>query len=159
PYVAGLASRRELTALFAEMLGELTLGHVYVMGGDMPEVPQVKGGLLGADYEIADGRYRFAHVYRGQNWHPRLRAPLTEPGVNVQPGEYLLAVNGHDLRAADNVYAFSEGTAGKAVVLKVGPKPDGTGSREVTVVPVESEATLRNLSWIEENRRKVDQLS
>jgi tricorn protease len=159
PYVAGIASRRELTALFAEMLGELTLGHVYVMGGDVPEVPQVKGGLLGADYEIADGRYRFARIYRGQNWHPQLRAPLTVPGVDVRPGEYLLAAGGRELRAADNVYAFFEGTAGKAVVLKVGPKPDGTGARDVTVVPVESEATLRNLSWIEENRQKVDRLS
>jgi tricorn protease len=159
PYLAGLASRRELTALFSEMLGELTLGHVYVQGGDVPQVPPVRGGLLGADYEVVEGRYRFARVYRGQNWHPQNRAPLTAPGVNVRPGEFLLAVNGQELHAHTNVYQAFEGTAGKAVVLKVGPRADGTGAREVTVVPLASEAVLRNLSWIEENRRKVDRLS
>ena len=119
------------------MLGELSLGHVYVGGGDVPRGPKVKGGLLGADYKVENGRYRFARVYDGENWNPELRAPLTQPGVNVKAGEYLLAVNGRDLRGDDNVYSFFEGTAGKQVVLKVGPNPDGTGARDVTVVPVD----------------------
>ena len=131
------------------MLGELTVGHLYVGGGDAPEAKRVPGGLLGADFSIENGRYRFARVYNGENWNPSLRAPLTQPGVNVQAGEYLLAVNGRDVSAAENVYSTFEDTAGKSVVLKVGPSADGTGSREVTVVPVASEANLRYLAWIE----------
>jgi tricorn protease len=115
--------------------------------------------LLGADYSIENGRYRFARVYSGENWNPDARAPLTQPGVHVVAGEYLLAVNGRDLRATDNLYSFFEGTSGKQVVLRVGPDPTGKGAREVTVVPVASETRLRNLAWIEGNRRKVDVLS
>jgi tricorn protease len=159
PYLKDVASRHDLNYLFAEMLGELSLGHVFVGGGDTPEVPRVKGGLLGADYRIENGCYRFAHVYQGENWNPKLRAPLTQPGAKVAQGEYLLAVNGREVRGTENIYSFFEGTAGKAVVLKVGPTADGKGSREVTVVPVESEQALRNRSWVEENRRKVDQMT
>ena len=74
-----------------QMLGDLVLGHTYVGGGDVPEIKRVRGGLLGADYELANGRYRFARVYRGENWNPQLRAPLTQPGVNVEAGEFLLS--------------------------------------------------------------------
>jgi tricorn protease len=141
------------------MLGNMVVGHLGSGGGDTPEVKRVQTGLLGADYEIADGRHRFARVYNGENWNPQLRAPLTQPGVNVKAGDYLLAVNGRDVRAADNVYSFFEGLANKSVVLKVGKDPGGAGAREVTVVPVADEAGLRNLAWIEENRRKVDKAS
>ena len=158
-YLAGLGSRSDLNYLFAEMLDDMTVGHLYVGGGDTPQVKRVRGGLLGADYRIENGRYRFARVYSGENWNPELRAPLTQPGVNVVAGEYLLAVNARDLRAPDNIYSFFEATANKSVVLRVGPDPSGANSREVTVVPVESETALRNLAWIEDNRRRVDQLS
>ena len=141
------------------MLGELTVGHLFISGGDTPEISRVKGGLLGADYEIANGRYRFARVYSGENWNPDLRAPLTQPGVNVKAGEYLLAVNGRELKTTDNVYALFEATADKAIQIEVGPNADGKGSRTVTVVPVEEEFGLRNLAWIEGNRRKVDEMS
>ena len=94
-------------------------------------------GLLGADYTVENGRYRFARIYNGENWNPQLHAPLTQPGVNVKEGEYLLAVNGRDLAATDEIYSFFQETAGKQIVLKVGPNPDGSGSREVTVVPVD----------------------
>jgi len=105
-----------------------------------------------------DGK-KVARVYGGENWNPDLQAPLTHPGVNVAAGEYLLAVNGREVRAGESLYSFFEGTAGKQVALKVGPNPDGTGAREVTVVPVENEYGLRNRAWIEENRRTVDRLS
>src|SRR5215470_7574679 len=159
PYLASLAHRADLNYLFQEMLGELSVGHLYVQGGDTPDPKRVPGGLLGADYKIENGRYRFAHVYNGENWNPNLRAPLTQPGVNVVAGEYLLAVKGRNLTAGDNIYSFFESTAGKQVVIKVGPNPDGSNSREVTVVPIQNEIGLRNLAWIEENRRKVDQMS
>lgn len=159
PYVASIGHRGDLNALFNDMLGELSVGHLYIGGGDAPEVPDVKVGLLGADYEIANGRYRFSRVYNGENWNPELQAPLTQPGVNVKAGEYLLSVNGRELKAADNIYAAFEATAGKALQIEVGPNADGKGSRAVTVVPVEDEYGLRNLAWIEGNRRKVDELS
>jgi tricorn protease len=159
PYLDSLAHRADLNYLFQEMFGELTVGHLYVSGGDIPNPDRVVGGLLGCDYAIENGRYRFAKIYDGENWNPQLRAPLTQPGVNVQEGEYLLAVNGRNLAASDNVYALFQNTAGKQVVIKVGPNPDGTQSREVTVTPVPNEGGLRNLAWVEGNRRKVDKLS
>jgi tricorn protease len=159
PYLEDLSSRDDLNYLFEEMLGEITVGHMFVGGGDTPEPKRVKGGLLGADYAVENGRYRFARVYNGENWNPKLRAPLTQPGVNVSPGEYLLAVNGRELTAKDNLYSYFEETAGKAVVLRVGPDPRGAGARDVTVVPLEDEFALRNLAWIEGNRRKVDELT
>jgi tricorn protease len=159
PYLKSVAHRADLNYLFGEMLGELTVGHLYIGGGDTPEPRRVSGGLLGCDFSIENGRYRFARVFNGENWNPSLRAPLTQPGANVQAGEYLIAVNGRDLTASENVYSRFENTAEKSVVLKVGPNADGSNSREVTVVPVASESNLRYLAWIEGNRRKVDTMS
>ena len=158
-YLPGVASRADLNYIFAEALGDLTVGHLFVRGGDEPETKRISVGLLGADYTIENGRYRFSRVYDGENWNPQLHAPLTQPGVNVTQGEYLLAVNGRDVRGNDEVYSFFEETAGKSVILRVGPNPDGTGSREVTVVPIESETGLRQLAWVEDNRCKVEKLS
>ena len=159
PYLRSVVARSDLTYLFQEMLGNLVVSHLGVAGGDLPEVKRVQTGLLGTDYEVANGRYRFQRVYSGENWNPQLRAPLTQPGVNVKAGEYLLAVNGREVRPPENVYSFFEGLADKSVVMRVGPDSNGSGAREVTVVPVADESRLRNLAWIDENRRKVDQLS
>ena len=159
PYLDGLSSRDDLNYLFREMLSYMSVGHMFVRGGEEPKVPHVSVGLLGADYTIENHRYRFARIYDGENWNPELHAPLTQPGVNVKAGEYLLAVNGHDVSGDDNIYSFFEETAGQQTVLKVGPNADGSKSREVTVVPVDSEGNLRNLRWIEDNRRLVDKLS
>ncbi len=158
-YLDGISSRNDLTYLFEEMLGNITVGHMFIRGGSQPEVPKLKVGLLGADYKIENGRFRFAKVFNGENWNPQLQAPLTQPGVNVKEGEYLLAVGGRDLRSSENLFSLFTETAGQQTVLKVGPNPDGSGAREVTVVPVDNEQNLRHLAWIEDNRRKVDQLS
>ena len=158
PYLDGIGSRDELNYLFEEMLGEITIGHMFIRGPREPD-NSPKTGLLGADYSVDHDRYKFAHIYNGENWNPALHAPLTQPGVNVKEGEYLLAVNGRDLHASDNIYSFFEGTAGKQVVLHVGSNPDGTGARDVTVVAIDSEHGLRNLAFIESNRRKVDQMT
>jgi tricorn protease len=141
------------------MLGNMTVSHLRAAGGDLPVPKRVRGGLLGADYRIENGRYRFARVYNGESWNPQLRAPLTQPGVNVIEGEYLLAVGGVDLIPPRDLDEALEGTAGKSIVLRVGPDPSGANSREVTVVPIEDELALRNRAWIEDNRRRVDQLS
>ena len=159
PYLGGIGSRADLNYLFAEMLGNMVVGHLGVGGGDQPEVRRVQTGLLGCDFRIENGRYRFERVYNGENWNPEMRAPLTQPGVNVAAGEYLLAVNGRNLGAADNVFSFFEGTSGKQTTIRVGPDPSGTGARDVVVVPTGSDSRLRNLAWIEDNRRKVDQLT
>jgi tricorn protease len=158
-YVTGLGSRWDLNYLWREMLGELTVGHLFVSGGDQPQPNRVRGGLLGADYRIENGRYRIAKIFGGENWNPQTRAPLTQPGVNVNPGDYILAVNGRELRGSDEIFALFEGTAGKAVTLRVAADASGTNERVVTVTPVDSEVALRRLDWVESNRRKVDQLS
>jgi tricorn protease len=132
---------------------------MFIGGGDIPEAPKVKGGLLGADYKIENGRYQFARVFNGENWNPDLRAPLTQPGVEVKAGEYLLEVNGVEVRPPADVSKFLENTADTQVRIKVGPNPDGKDARDVTVVPVGTEFPLRNRAWEEDNRRKVDQLS
>ena len=158
-YLPGLGSRDELNYIFRETMGELTVGHLFVGGGDEPEIKRIPVGLLGADYKIENGRYRFARIYDGENWNPQLHAPLTQPGVNVAEGEYLLGVNGRELHGSDNIYSFFQETAGKTTLLRVGSNADGSGSREVSVVPVETERGLRQLAWVEGNRRKVEQLS
>ena len=158
PYLERLASRDEFTYLSNEMLGEIQVGHMFVSGPHGPK-DAPKPGLLGADYTVESNRYKFAKIYNGQNWTPSLIAPLTVPGINIVEGEYLLAVNGRELHATDNLDSFLDGTAGKQTVLRVGAKPDDSDGRDVTVVPVDSEHGLRNIDWIEANRRKVDQLS
>jgi len=155
-FLPDLATRRDLNRVIRWMCSELAVGHHFVSGGDTGEDSEpVPGGLLGADLEVHDGRYRFARVLGGLNWNPDLRAPLTEPGVDVRDGEYLLAVDGRELVAPDNPYAPFEHTAGRIVELTVGPNPDGTGSRVVRVVPIEDEMWLRNRAWVEDNIRKV----
>lgn len=155
-FLPHLAHRSDLSRVIQWMLSELGVGHSSGGGGDpRRDTTTVAGGLLGADYEVADGRYRFGKVYGGLNWTPDLRSPLTQPGVDVQAGEYLLAVDGVDVRPPANLYSFFEDTANRQVRLTVGPNADGSGSRTVTVVPLESEAALRNRDWVEGNLRRV----
>jgi tricorn protease len=155
-FLPHLAVRDDLNRVIQWMCSELGVGHHRVGGGESRTEPSsVPGGLLGADYSIENGRYRFKKVYGGLNWNPELRSPLTEPGVNVKAGEYLLAVNGRDLRTDTSVYAPFENTAGKIVEITVGPTPDGSASRSVSVVPIPNEAALRNRDWVEGNLRRV----
>jgi tricorn protease len=159
PFVKAAGGRGDINHLFDEMLGELTVGHMFIAGGDMPKATEVKGGLLGADYRVENGRYRFARIYNGENWNPELRAPLTQPGVDVKVGDYLIEANGVDVRPPGEVYKYFENTAGKQIKIKVSSNADGKDAREVTVVPVADEFPLRNRAWEEDNRRKVDELS
>jgi tricorn protease len=153
-----LAVRSDLNRLIQWLCSELGVGHHRLGGGDFIADPvEVPGGLLGADYEIADGRYRFKRVFGGLNWNPELRAPLSEPGVSVSQGDYLLAVDGRELKAPDNLFARFENTAGKIVELTIGPNVDGSSPRTVEVVPIANERALRNRAWVEGNLRKVDE--
>lgn len=156
-FLPHLSCRSDLNRVIRWMCSELSVGHHRVGGGDYYFDPElVEGGLLGADYTIDNGRYKFKKVYGGLNWNPDLRSPLTEPGINVKAGEYLLAVNGQELLSSTNLFSLFEKSAGKIVELTVGPNPDGSGSRTVNVVPVSSESSLRNRDWVEGNIEKVD---
>ena len=155
PYVA---DRYSLTYILGEMIGELSNSHTYVGGGDYPSVPTVTVGLLGADFEVdpASGVYRIKKIYPGENWDSSLRSPLTEPGVQVKEGDYLLAVNGRSLRAPQNLYELFVNTANETVTLTVNSKSSDDGSRTVQVKPIADEFKLRELNMIEANRKKVD---
>ncbi len=151
--------RADLTQLLGQMQGELTVGHSFVGGGDLPGTEGSPAGLLGADLEIANGRYRIQKVYGGENWNPELQAPLSAPGVSVHAGDYILAVNGRELLAPQNPYEPFIGTVGRQVQIRVNDRPTLDGSRLVTVVPIGNEVGLRTRDWVESNRRTVDRLS
>ncbi len=154
-----LAHRSDVDYLFKNMLGELVLGHVFVRGGDFPKTRKVSVGLLGADYEKANDYYRITKIYSGLNWNPDLTAPLTQPGIDVKTGNYLLAVNGLPLDDKTNIYSLFQNTAGKQTKITVNSSPTLEGAKDFTVVPVSDETNLRRMDWVEGNRRKVDSLS
>ena len=138
------------------MLTGFSVGHLRGSGGAIPQAEKVPGGLLGADYEIKGGRYCISKIYTGGAWSPDARAPLAQPGLNVHAGDCIVAVNGEAISGDEDIQKPLEGTAGHAVSLTLSA---GAATREVTVVPVPSEAKLRNLDWIDANRRRVDELS
>lgn len=156
PYVM---HRADLNYLMDMMGAEIAIGHSYVRGGDMPNVPQVVGGLLGADFAIENGRYKVTRIYDNESWNPDLRSPLATPGATVNVGEYILAINGVELKAPDNIYRLLDGTANKQTALTVNTSPAMEGARTVTVVPVPNEQALRTRAWVESNRRLVEKLS
>lgn len=156
-FLPHLSCRNDLNSVIQWMCSELAAGHhrITSRGEVMNQPATIPGGLLGADYSIDKNRYRFKKIYGGLNWNPTMRSPLTEPGVNAKAGEYLLAVNGKELKATDNIYQYFENTSGKIVELTIGPNADMTGSRVVKVVPVANEMALRNRDWVEGNLKKV----
>jgi tricorn protease len=156
-FLPDVATRADLNRVIQWLCSELAVGHHRGGGGDnFIDAKPIPGGLLGADYEVANGHYRFRKVYGGLNWNPTLRSPLTEPGLNVKAGDYLLAVDGRPLAPPTNLYSAFENTANRAIDITVGPTPDGKGARTITVVPVASEDALRNRDWVEGNIRKVN---
>jgi tricorn protease len=157
PYVAAIASRADLNYVFQDMLGEFSVGHLRGGGGTIPRARRVPGGLLGADYVIHNNRYCLAKIYSGGEFNPHEKAPLAQPGLNLKLGDCILAINGQELTSAVDIQQALEGTAEHAIALRVAAA-DGK-ARDVTVVPIASEANLRHIDWIESNRRKVDQLS
>jgi tricorn protease len=156
PYVM---HRADLNYLIDMMGSEIAIGHSYVRGGDMPEVPASTGGQLGADFTIDQGRYRITRILDAESWNPDLRAPLAGPGIDAHVGDYLLAINGEELRAPDNLFRMLDGTANRQVVLTLNARPVMDGARHVTVIPVPNDQGLRTRAWVEHNRRLVDSLS
>ncbi|MBN2687692.1 MAG: PD40 domain-containing protein [Deltaproteobacteria bacterium] len=155
-FLPALTCRSDLNRLLSWMLSEMSVGHHFVMGGDFYRRGEtIPVGLLGADYAVENGRYRCAKVLGGLNWNPGLRSPLSEPGVDVHAGDYILKVDGKGLAADMNIYRLFENKAGKIVELTVGPRADGKKARTVSVVPIADERALRNRDWVEGNIRKV----
>jgi tricorn protease len=156
PYVN---HRADLNYLLDNMGAEIAIGHSYVRGGDMPDVPPSPGGLLGADFAIESDRYKITRIYDNESWNPDLRAPLAAPGIDVSVGDYVVAVNGIELKAPDNIYRLLDGSANRQTVLTLNNRPAMEGARQVTVIPAANEQGLRTRAWVEANRRLVDKLS
>ncbi len=152
--------RADIDFLFGEILGELEAGHTYVASGDEPKVARIEGGKLGADL-IADpsGRYRITKIYAGENWHDDYRSPLTEPGVDVKEGDFLIAIDGAAVTTKDNPYSFLENKTGKQVILTVNSQPSAAGARQTTIRPVESELNLFYLDWVRSRMALTEKLS
>jgi tricorn protease len=158
-FLPDVASTNDLYRVMQWMFSELSVGHHrFSATGDRRTNPEfVPGGLLGADYEVSNNRYRIKKIYGGLNWSPDLRSPLTEPGVNVQTGDYILEVNGNPVTADKNFYSYFENTADKITTLTIASSSDGNNKRTVKVVPISNEVALRNRDWVEGNVRKVNE--
>jgi tricorn protease len=157
PLAASVGVRADLTYVIGEMIGELSSGHTYVGGGAVPRPKRLNVGMLGARFErdLKTGFYRISRILKGQNWDPSRRSPLTEVGVNVKEGDYLIAINGRPLNKLADIFEALDNTAGRQVTLKVNGVPDEKGSREVVVVPIQTEGQLYYYNWVEGNIEKV----
>ncbi|WNB18644.1 S41 family peptidase [Marivirga arenosa] len=159
PWVKYVNHRTDLNYLVDILSGEVAIGHSYVSGGDMPDLDRIPVGLLGADYEIANGYYRIKKIYDGEHWNPDIESPLGLTGQNINVGDYIVEVNGRRLTANDNIYDLFAQTSGRVVSLMVNDNASMSGARRVYVKPVSSEYRLRYIDWVEGNRRKVDEMS
>jgi len=162
PWVQSIASRADLNYIFQEMLSAFSVGHLRGNGGEIPEAKHVPGGLLGADYEVKNNRYCIAKIYTGGEFNDYsstlAKAPLAQPGLNVKVGDCILDINGRELTAETDIQEPLEGTAGQVVSLRIG-SADGANTRDINVIPILSEAGLRNRDWIDGNQKKVSELS
>ncbi len=156
PYVA---DRNDLDYVLGEIAGELNAGHTYVGPSPDTNTKRVDNGLLGAEIVPADSYYKVQHIFPGENWHEQYRSPLTEPGVRVGEGDYILAVDGVSTKGVDNFYRLLENKANRVVTLLVNSKPDTNGARSERVRPVKKETNLRYLDWVESRRRYVEKAS
>jgi tricorn protease len=159
PWIDHVRHRTDLNYVVDIMSGEVAVGHSYVSGGDLPNVDRVPVGLLGADLELQDNALKITKIFKTQPWNPSLEAPLALPGVKVEEGDYIVAINGRDVLAQENPYMLLEQTAGREIYLDVADNARGRNSRQVLVKPIRSERGLRYANWVEGNRIKVDEWS
>jgi tricorn protease len=161
PWLEHVAHRSDLNYVIGEMISELNVGHAYISGGDyeLPDRPEV--ALPGAELELdrQSGRYRIAKLLYGQNEEDRYRSPLTEVGVEISQGDYILAIDGEELLGSMNPYRLLRDKADRPVELRVNAQPTSEGARSVRVRPITSESSLRYLAWVEGNRSRVDEMS
>ena len=158
PYVS---HRADLDYIFGEIISEANTGHSYDNYGDFERVKRIDGGLLGAKLkaDAKANRYVISKIYQGQNWNEDLRSPLTEQGIDVKEGDYLISINGNNVTLADNPYKFLENTANKHIEITVNSSPSATGAKTYTIKPIKSELNLIHYDWVETRRAMVDKLS
>ena len=159
PWIEHVRHRTDLNYVLDILSGEVAVGHSYVRGGDMPDVERVGIGLLGADYSLEGGYYQIKKIYTGESWNPSLQGPLAMPGLEVEEGDYILAVNGNAIAQEENIFSLFEETVSRQTSITVNSSPTMEGARQITVKPIGNEFQLRSFDWIEANRRKVDELS
>ncbi|MDH4220150.1 MAG: PDZ domain-containing protein [Candidatus Aminicenantes bacterium] len=152
-------TRWDANFIFGDIIGELNASHTYVGGGDLEAGKQQNVGMLGIDWALENGAYRIAKIVDGAPWDNEVRSPFKLPGVNVNEGDYILAVNGIPLDKTKDPWAAFQGLAGKTVALTLNEKPTSEGAREVIVETLRNESRLRNLEWIESSRRRVKEAS
>ncbi|MBK6962481.1 MAG: PD40 domain-containing protein [Bacteroidales bacterium] len=156
-----VSHRADLDYILSEIVSETNTGHAYVDWGDFKKVKRVDGGLLGAELvaDEASGRYRIAKIYDNENWNSDRRSPLTEQGVNVKEGDYLISINNHDITTRDNPYLFLENLADRKVEISVNAKAEVAGAKTFLITPIKSELEIMYLDWVNERRALVDKLS
>ena len=156
-----ISHRSDLDFILGELGGELSSGHVYVETGDDWQVKRVDNGLLGAEIELdpASGYYRVKHIFPGENWHEAFRSPLTEPGVKVKEGDYIVAIDGVTTKGVDNFYRLLENKANRVVTLSVNAAPSAAGAHDERVRPIAKETNVRYLDWVASRRAMVDKMS
>jgi tricorn protease len=159
PLVPFVRHRADLNYVMDQVSGELSVGHSFVFGGDMPSVDASRVGVLGADLTAHEGRWRLERIYTYENWNPGLQAPLDRLGLKVEEGNYVLAVNGVEMTSEDDPFRLLDGAAGQQTVLHINDKPSMEDAWTVTVEPLWDENSLRQRAWVEDNRRLVDELS
>jgi len=160
PLVEHVAHRADLDYIITELIAEMNVGHAYANSSpEMPRPERVDVALLGAEFEADGGRYRIANIFPGENWHQEYRSPLTEPGIDIEEGDYLIAIDGEDVTTEDNPYAFLVGKAERTVEVTVNDSPSSQGARSYTIRPIISELGLRYQEWVAENAALVDSLS
>ena len=159
PLVPFVKHRADLTYILDQVNGELSVGHSFVGGGDFPSRDRATGGLLGADFKARQGRWQIKRVYTSESWNPGLNGPLDQPGMKIKQGHYLVGINNQEITDKDNIYKYLDGTAGKQTTLHINTKPSFEGAWKEVVTPIRSENSLRQRTWVEDNRRLVDKLS
>ncbi len=157
PLIEQCVTRWDVNFVLGEMIGEMSSSHTYKGGGDCEPARHMGIGYLGANYEYANGCYQIAHIVKGSDWDAGMRSPLSFPGVDVNEGDYLLAVNGVPVDVSKSPFAAFENMSGKSVELLVNDKPEKKGARKVVVKTLGDEYTLRNLEWIESKRKRVEE--
>ena len=159
PLIPFVKHRTDLTYILDQLNGELSVGHSFVFGGDFPEVEKPSSGLLGADLVTENNRWKIKRIYSTESWNPELSSPLDRPGIKIEEGNYLVGVNGKELKDTDDPYKYLDGTLDVQTTLHINKTPSFEGSWKEVVKPIGSELNLRQRAWVEDNRRMVDKLS
>lgn len=159
PLVPFVKHRADLNYILDQVNGELSVGHSFVRGGDFPSIARSQVGMLGADMSTDKNRWRIDRIYTTESWNPGLSGPLDAPGLQIKVGYYIVGINGKEITSKHNIYEYLDGTRGKQTILHINSQPSFEGSWKETVKPIRSENSLRQRTWVEDNRRLVDKLS